>query len=179
MLFRSNNLLKRYIKAVEETNAEIVVRFPADNATPEPKEIDKIIDFHNSQKEMGFSSNLAEIFNSGYPDGIGAEVFDAKYLFECLGNNPSKEQIEHIHLNFYDYKTQKIVKNYVPVMAPMPSKLLQRPEFALDINTLDQYYFIRNIDCQIRLRLYKESFGLTTKFWIDNSSIHKYCKMWF
>ena len=45
------------------------------------KEIDKIIKHHITQKKV-FSSNLTNIFKSGYPDGIGAEVFD----FDTLKN---------------------------------------------------------------------------------------------
>ena len=36
-----NNVLNRYYEAAKKFNADIVCRIPADNATPEPSEIDK------------------------------------------------------------------------------------------------------------------------------------------
>ena len=77
-------LLDRYLKAAEWAEADVVVRFPADNATPEPKEIDCIVAHHLSKITRGFSSNLAEIWGSGYPDGIGAEVFDFSTIVEAI-----------------------------------------------------------------------------------------------
>ena len=65
-----NNLLERYFKAAVMKSANFVVRLPADNAVPEPIEIDKIISHHLSLNRRGFSSNLSSFFNSGYPDGI-------------------------------------------------------------------------------------------------------------
>ena len=64
-------------------SANYIVRLPADNAVPEPNEIDKIISHHLSLNRRGFSSNLSSFFNSGYPDGIGAEIFDFSLLSEA------------------------------------------------------------------------------------------------
>ena len=71
-----DDLVDRYYQAAEKFDARFVLRIPADNPTPQGSEIDRIIDHHLSLNRPGFSSNLAEIYGSRYPDGIGAEIFD-------------------------------------------------------------------------------------------------------
>ena len=46
--------------------------------------------------------DLAEINNSGYPDGIGAEIFDFSILKDAIKKCPEPEKREHVHLNFYN-----------------------------------------------------------------------------
>lgn len=141
-----NDLLRRYFRASIDNNADIVVRLPADNVTPEPYEIDKIIKFHKSRKERGFSTNLSEIFNSGYPDGIGAEVFDFSFFEDIFKKQPSLMQKEHIHLNFFNYNTKMPVDNeWCPVKTIICPEEYSRPELILDVNTLDQYLFMKSL----------------------------------
>src|SRR4051812_4470694 len=64
-----NDLVERYYQAALASRADIVGRLPADNATPEPLEIDRIVAHHLSLGRPGFSSNLSVIDDSGYPDG--------------------------------------------------------------------------------------------------------------
>jgi len=139
------NLIKRFFIAANDHRSDYIIRFPADNPFPDPEEIDKLVDFHVINNTTGFSSNIASVFDNGMIDGVGAEIFSYKLLKQIVEEKTTKEQKEHIHLNFYDYKTKKAIKHNVSVMAPKPDLLLQRPEFALDINTIDQYFFIRNI----------------------------------
>ena len=140
------NLLERYYKAAKFSSADYVVRLPADNATPEPSEIDKIIDHHISLKRAGFSSNLSSFFGSNYPDGIGAEIFDFNLLEEAYKKENDKEKLEHVHLNFFDYSTEKAVdSNWCPISTIKCPKEYSRPEIVLDINTIDQYIFIKEL----------------------------------
>ena len=82
-----NDLIDRYYQAALDSRADIVVRIPADNAVPQPEEVDRIIKHHLSLNRPGFSSNLCAIGDSGYPDGIGAEVFDFCLLSgECFSD---------------------------------------------------------------------------------------------
>ena len=97
-----NDLVDRYYKAALQFQADIVVRIPADNTTPQPEEIDRIINHHISLNRPGFSSNLSVINNSGYPDGIGAEVFDFALLEDVHQTVTEVFKREHVHLNFYN-----------------------------------------------------------------------------
>ena len=63
-----HDLVERYYQAALMSKAEIIGRLPADNATPEPSEIDRIVEHHLSLGHRGFSSNLSVIDNSDYPD---------------------------------------------------------------------------------------------------------------
>ena len=139
-----DDLLDRYLQAAIASSLSIIVRLPADNATPEPKEIDKIINYHLEENISGFSTNLAEICSSGYPDGIGAEVFSLETLMKAISRNPSAEQREHIHLNFLDYKSsQALNSDEFPVKTLECPPEYKRPDLVLDVNTIEQYYFIK------------------------------------
>ena len=141
-----DNLVERYWMASKESKADVVVRIPADNPTPEPNEIDKIIQFHIENNRNGFSSNLAEIDGSGYPDGIGAEVFDFESLEKLIKKNLTLDEKEHVHLNFYNYqkKLSKDEKN-CPVKTINCPEEFARPELVLDVNTYDQYLFMKSL----------------------------------
>jgi spore coat polysaccharide biosynthesis protein SpsF len=141
-----NDLVERYYQAAIWSKAEIVGRLPADNATPEPAEIDRIVDFHLSLKQRGFSSNLSAIDDSEYPDGIGAEIFDFSLLEEARARYDDPRRREHVHLNFYDYGTGKPVDPaWCPVNTIKCPEGFRRPDLILDVNTHDQYEFMRQL----------------------------------
>ena len=70
-----NDLVDRYHAAASRFNATEIVRIPGDNPAPEPAEIDDVINYH-IEGEYDFSSNYPDVIDNGYPDGIGAEVYD-------------------------------------------------------------------------------------------------------
>lgn len=141
-----NNLLDRYYQAAKAFNADIVGRIPADNPLSEPEEIDRIISHHRVLNRPGFSSNLAEVHGSGYPDGIGAEMFDFSLLKRAWNIESDDSKKEHVHLNFYDYESDKVVNSSLcPVTTIRCPKNIRRPEIVLDVNTDEQYEFIKEI----------------------------------
>lgn len=141
-----NDLVERYFQAALWSKAEIVGRLPADNATPEPGEIDRIVDYHLTLGRRGFSSNLSVIGDSEYPDGIGAEMFDFSLLAEARERHNDPRQREHVHLNFYDYSAQTAVDSaWCPVNTIKCPKEFRRPDLILDVNTQEQYEFMRQL----------------------------------
>ena len=102
-----NNVLRRYYLACIKYNIDTIVRFPGDNAIPDPEEIDRIISFYCKFKKPFFASNIQNFYNNNYPDGIGAEVFSFKHVSELVKKKLSKEYKEHVHLNFFDYKKKE------------------------------------------------------------------------
>ncbi|HEY5801220.1 MAG TPA: hypothetical protein VIT92_13425 [Burkholderiaceae bacterium] len=163
-----NDLVERYYQAALASRADIVGRLPADNATPEPSEIDRIATHHRSLGRRGFSSNLSVIADSGYPDGIGAEMFDFSLLAEARERHSDPRQREHVHLNFFDYsKAQAVDASWCPISTiPCPPQF-RRPDLILDVNTQAQYEFMRQLYQDLYPR--KSDFHITDIIdWYDN-----------
>ena len=136
----------RYLKAAEKSKADFIIRIPADNPMPDANEIDKLIEFHLENNPRGFSSNLAQVNNSGYLDGIGAEIFSTKLLQESVARSNSDIVKEHVHRNFFDYSTQTPVDaSWCPIASPKAPEELRRPDIILDVNTMDDYTKIKRI----------------------------------
>lgn len=141
-----NNVLKRYYLACKKFGIGTIVRFPGDNAIPDPVEIDRIISFYKKFNKPFFATNIQNVFNNNYPDGIGAEVFSFKHLQELMKKKISKRYQEHIHLNFFDYKKQKIKDfNWCKVRTIKCPKKKSFKKLKLDINCLKDYRFINKI----------------------------------
>lgn len=137
-----NDLVDRYYRAARAFGADVVVRLPADNPVPEPAEIDRIVAYHLTG-QSAFSSNLAEVFGNGYPDGIGAEVFDLAVLEEVWQTATDPQKREHPHLSFFDYTTQRPAnpQRYRVGTVPCPPEF-RRPDLVLDVNTREEYAFM-------------------------------------
>tara|TARA_B110000444_G_scaffold153624_1_gene143768 strand:- start:1416 stop:2162 length:747 start_codon:yes stop_codon:yes gene_type:complete len=140
------DLVDRYWQAALSVNADIVVRLPADNATPQWDEIDRIIDHHISLGRPGFSSNICNFWDSGYPDGIGAEVFDMCLLRDIVSRNLLPYNREHVHTNFFNYETgEPADSGWCPVSTVQCREEIRRPDLILDVNTQEQYDFIKKL----------------------------------
>ncbi len=136
----------RYLKAAEKFHADLIIRIPADNPMPDSNEIDKLIEFHLENNPSGFSSNLAQVNDSGYLDGIGAEIFSTKLLQESVARSSSDTVKEHVHRNFFDYSTQTPVdSSWCPIASPKAPAKLRRPDIILDVNTMEDYIKIKRI----------------------------------
>jgi spore coat polysaccharide biosynthesis protein SpsF len=141
-IFRGNeqDCLDRYYRAALQFGAEIVGRLPADNPVPDAVEIDRVAEHHRNLSARGFSTNLAEALKSGYPDGLGAEMFDFALLKEVWEKNKEPEKREHVHLNFFDYKTGNPVDSkWCPITTPECPEYLRDTKLTLDINTPDDF----------------------------------------
>jgi spore coat polysaccharide biosynthesis protein SpsF len=156
-----NDLVERFYDAAVAHGAELIGRLPADNATPEPSEIDRIVKHHLSLGRRGFSSYLSVIADSGYPDGIGAEVFDFSLLAEARARHIDPGQREHVHLNFFDYRTgQAVDDEWCPISTVQCPPEFRRPDIVLDVNSASEYEFIR--------RLYEDLYPRNPRFHITD-----------
>jgi spore coat polysaccharide biosynthesis protein SpsF (cytidylyltransferase family) len=130
-----DNLILRHLQVAEEEESEILVRIPGDNPLPHGEEIDRVVNFHLNHNLNGFTTNLSQILCSGYPDGIGAEVFSTNSLRAANSLSPSEKQKEHVHLNFVNYETsQSMSPEFFQVKAPTCPPQFARPDVILDIN---------------------------------------------
>ena len=166
-----NNLLERYYKAALKYKIKTIVRFPADNPTPEPAEIDKIIKHHLTSNQFGFSSNICSFKGSGYPDGIGAEVFGFLLLEDLYFDKHKCISYEHIHKNFINYeKSEAIDEDWCPISTIICPKRFARPDLVLDVNYHNQYQYMKSL----YETLYKRSKYFTIEDIIEwNDSLEK------
>lgn len=146
VLFRGSedDLVDRYYQAALLHKADIVGRLPADNPVPEPAEIDRIAEFH-AQGGYDYSSNLAQVFGNGYPDGIGAEMIDFSALETIWKECEDSKMREHVHLSFFDYDAQQAVSDRFSVGTIECPEAFQRPDLVLDVNMAGQYEFMREL----------------------------------
>ena len=73
-------------------------------------------------------------------------MFDVSLLAEARERPTAPCQREHVHLNFFDYKTQKAVDvSWCPISTVECPVEFRRPDLVLDVNTQEQYEFIRQL----------------------------------
>ena len=163
-----NDLVERYYKAAKKFKSEYICRLPADNPTPEHLEIDKMIEHHLKSNKKGFSTNLAQVNGSGYPDGIGVEIFNIELLKEIFFHDYDSKKREHLHLNFFNYESGKAVDpEWCPINTMQCPKEYSRPDLILDVNTNDQYLFMKSLYEYLYPK--NSDFGITDIInWYDN-----------
>ena len=140
-----NDLVDRYYKAAINFKAKFILRLPADNPIPEPKEYDRLIKYHlNSNND--FSSNICNFKKNGYPDGIGVEIFNFKAIEKIWNFQKNNNFREHVALNFYDYNKKKPYSRFNFKLGTVKCpKYISRPEMVLDVNYKKDLLLIRKI----------------------------------
>ena len=145
-----NNLLKRYYLAAKKFQIQFIIRLPADNPFPDFNEIDRLTSFYfknlNKKKLNLYSTNLQPFKNSGYIDGVGAEIFTINMLEKLLNNKKIVKSYEHISLNFVNFEKQREEnKKYFKVKCPKAPKEISYPKIKLDVNSKQDLSYVRNI----------------------------------
>ena len=140
-----NDLVDRYYNAAIYFKAKFILRLPADNPIPEPKEYDRLIKYHlNSNND--FSSNICNFKKNGYPDGIGVEIFNFKAIEKIWNFQKNNNFREHVTLNFYDYNKKKPYSRFNFKLGTVKCpKYISRPEMVLDVNYKKDLLLIRKI----------------------------------
>lgn len=133
-----NDLVDRYYQAALAHRADVIVRIPADNPVPEPQEIERVIAYH-LESGNDFSSNYPDVFDNGYPDGIGAEVFTFSALKRVWETSTDFRNREHPHTNFYEHPDVYRIGTF-----ECPAEF-RRPDIILDVNTRDEYEFLAEL----------------------------------
>ena len=138
-----NDLIDRYIETAYAHNASIIVRLCADNPLVEPLEMDRAIRYYLhyprifvSNMHQHSKNSVAFLTNTGYPDGIGCEVFSLSRL-EWLSNRVQNASLrEHPHQYFHEIGQ---------VSSPVCPAEFYRPDLKLDVNTQEEYEYIKDI----------------------------------
>ncbi len=145
--FSENDVIGRMYQCAESVKADIIVRLNGDNVLVEPAEIDRAVNFY-LEKPRIFVSNMHEhiysaiidpehsVIDNGYPDGIGCEVFSMSTLTWMHEYIKKPNLREHPHMYFHE---NQLVDN------PRCPQEFARPDLKLDVNTEDDYKFVKDI----------------------------------
>ena len=97
----TNDVLGRFVSAIEGDTADAVVRVCADNPFVDPGCIDQVVrEFHGAGVEYAF--NHRPYGDCNYADGFGAEVISAELLRRLATMNLTPQQREHVTLAIVD-----------------------------------------------------------------------------
>lgn len=133
-----NDLVDRYYQSAKLHRADVIVRVPADNVAPEPAVIDNTVERH-LKSSNDFSSTYPDVFDNGYPDGIGCEVFNIDSLESVWKLSSDPHNREHPQTNFYENQNHYQVGTF-----ECPAEY-RRPDIILDVNTQEQYNFVSQL----------------------------------
>lgn len=135
-----NDLVDRIYNCAIKYKADVIVRLCADNPLIEASEIDRIVDCYldsaGTDKMFTLFTNTQNTGDNGYPDGLGAEVYDMD-LFDCLYEDIGDPYLrEHPHEYFY--------RNDLIETCQCPEEL-RYPHIRLDVNTMEEYLYVKGI----------------------------------
>ncbi len=149
-----NDLVDRYYQAVKDRNVKHILRLPADNPIPDPREYDRLINYH-LKTDNDFSSNIMNFMNNGYPTGIGVEIFTIKSLEKIWKHEKRKQYREHVALNFYDYKNDRKNKKFNFKIGTIKCpKRISRPELAFHIDYYKDFIFFKNLFKSLKNKIF-------------------------
>lgn len=131
-----NDLLNRYYECAKKYQSDIIVRICADNPLISFEVIDWTIQNHIEKKAEYTFSGSNQI--TKWSDGFGCEVSNFDLLERLKKINPSIEEREHVFQYIWNNKN-KFQINYFK--AP---KIYQYPEIKLDIDTQEDYDYLKN-----------------------------------
>ncbi len=135
----SNDLVHRYAIAADIMDADVVVRIPGDNTFVDPDEIQRIVSYHSYDPGRWdwLTTNLdRDVLGNGYPGGLGAEVYDVRFLQWLDRNVIDKELREHPH---------KWAFNHQHVRTVLAPEHVRGPGLDLSVNTPEQFAFTKQV----------------------------------
>lgn len=133
-----NDLVRRYSLAARQE--PYVVRIPGDNPCVDPEQIDKIVHFYRANQSLPWNvlvTNLdRNVNNNGYPGGLGAEVYDARYFHWMDKYITDARYREHPHL--------MALENNRTMTVEAPDDI-RNPELDFSVNTQADFDWITHI----------------------------------
>ena len=130
-----NDVLKRYIQAAEQVEADVIVRITADCPLIDPEIIDQAIEDY-------LQCPADYVFITGYPNGLGAaEVLTVSALQRAYEETAPNETYYREHV--MTYITDNPIKFSLRIkQAPAE---LNRPEFNLSVDVKSELDVVRRI----------------------------------
>jgi len=110
-----SDVLDRFARLAEQTNADYVARLTGDCPLHDPEVIDEVVASFQLQSTCNYGSN---IFPATYPDGLDTEVFTAKTLLEVSAKSTNPMEREHVTLGIHRQYHESDRPEVVNVEAP-------------------------------------------------------------
>jgi spore coat polysaccharide biosynthesis protein SpsF len=123
----SNDVLGRFVEAINGDAADTVVRICADNPFVDPICIDTVIREFRT-RDVDYAFNHRPFFNCDYADGFGVEVVTRELLERLNNSTLSANQREHVTLAIVD---GSVIAHVHGCTAPPE---LARPELRFDVD---------------------------------------------
>ena len=142
-----DNVLSRFVEAQKRYNAKYIIRICADNPLVDPVEVDRIVE-HHIETGADYSFNAIPAMGNNYPDGVGAEIFNANALLYSAKYGISSDNTEHAnkfilsHPHLFKIETIQAPEN------------IAFPDVKLDVDTYEQLEYIRDIFRQFNGNLF-------------------------
>lgn len=116
-----NDVVRRYALAAEIMDASIIVRIPGDNTFTDVDEVERIVSHHafDAGKWNQLTTNLdRDVLGNGYPAGLGAEVYDRRFIEWLDRNTTDKRHREHPHKWAFEHQSVRTVQCPDALRAP-------------------------------------------------------------
>lgn len=131
VLGSEQDVLARFVKAVDYSQADIVIRICADNPLIAPEELDRLVNYF-LENNFDYAFNHIPKLDNQYPDGLGAEILGADLLKKIANKtNFQNDQTYREHVTSYVWDHQGQYKIGV-LKAPLE---ISYPSIKLDIDT--------------------------------------------
>lgn len=127
-----DDVLGRFLKAAQKTDAGEIVRVCADNPLIWGEAVDRLVDFYKS-RECDYAYNHIPR-NNLWPDGLGAEIVSRDLLEEIGQKAQLQSQREHCLNYIWDNTSQYRIATFNP-----DEEWLRRPDIKLDVDTPEDF----------------------------------------
>ncbi|MFM8015961.1 MAG: cytidylyltransferase domain-containing protein [Actinomycetota bacterium] len=152
----TNDVLGRFVSAIEGDTADAVVRVCADNPFIDPGCIDQVVrEFHGAGVEYAF--NHRPYGDCNYADGFGAEVISAELLRRLATMNLTPQQREHVTLAIVDESVA--VKSLACTAPPQ----LAYPHLRFDVDEVQDLDLLRELLVKGEIDLSSEAHTIVAK----------------
>ncbi len=128
VLGSEQDVLARFVKAVDYSQADVVVRICADNPLIASEELDRLINYF-LENNFDYAFNHIPKLDNQYPDGLGAEILSADLLKKIANQNSDLNHREHVTSYIWDHQDQ-----YKMGVLKAPLEI-SYPSIKLDIDT--------------------------------------------
>ncbi len=135
------DVLDRYYQAARTFALQHVVRCTADNPLVDPAEINRLIDVHLSSR-ADYTHALPEL-GSGFPKGVGAEIF----TFACLERSWREGRAGHHREHVNEYVQENPASFRLRLVRAPENK--RAPELNLSVDTPAEHEFLERVYRQL------------------------------